>query len=562
MAYVIAEPCVGTKDTACVDVCPVDCIHPRKDEPTFESEPQLYISPVECIDCGACVPVCPVTAIFALEDLPEKWAHFTPINADWYTKQADPDRPKTATCPSGFSCGVPFAEEGRRIFLGRFGSRPGSVQLKRRQNGEPSSLSQAPAGRESSSHRRSLKPGAGYLLLREYPTGAGVRGASHCHPCERQSLWKWKKSWQAGQTPQTKIKNKIVPAVATIAGSATAVPPHVLSREIVKNGIGGVFALDGARLEAIREVIDNSAIDQRYSVFPPEYTIEPRPLAQINAEYQEKAVELGLQVAERALAQAGMAPTDVDLLITVSCTGVMIPSLDAHIATIMGFRPDVRRLPITELGCAAGAAGLARTWEYLTAFPDRTALLVAVEIPTLTFQRKDSSQANLISAVLFGDGAAGVVVTGREAPGPRILASECFLFPNSLGRDGIRSARFRLPHRSFQGCAGDHPGTGQGVWRRVFWRGRACGSEDISAFLLHPGGQKLLSFMQEELGLDRSDTEISWDILRRYGNLSSASVLFILNEWLVQKEMPSGSYGLLMAFGPGFTAEMLLLQWP
>jgi NAD-dependent dihydropyrimidine dehydrogenase PreA subunit len=88
MAYVIAEPCIGTKDTACVDVCPVDCIHPRKDEPAFESEPQLYISPVECIDCGACVPVCPVTAIFALEDLPEKWANFTQINADWYTKKA------------------------------------------------------------------------------------------------------------------------------------------------------------------------------------------------------------------------------------------------------------------------------------------------------------------------------------------------------------------------------------------------------------------------------------------------------------------------------------------
>ena len=234
--------------------------------------------------------------------------------------------------------------------------------------------------------------------------------------------------------------------MATIAGTATAVPPHVLSREVVKNGIGGVFALDGARLDAIREVIDNSAIDQRYSVFPPEYTIEPRPLAQINAEYQEKSVELGLQVAERALAQAGMVPTDVDLLVTVSCTGVMIPSLDAHIATIMGFRPDVRRLPITELGCAAGAAGLAHTWEYLTAFPDRTALLISVEIPTLTFQRKDSSQANLISAVLFGDGAAGVVVTGREAPGPRILASECFLFPNSLAAMGfdLRDSGFHI----------------------------------------------------------------------------------------------------------------------
>src|SRR5580704_4217119 len=363
------------------------------------------------------------------------------------------------------------------------------------------------------------------------------------------------------QEPQTKSKNKIVPAVATIAGTATAVPPHVLSREIVKNGIGGVFALDGARLDAICEVIDNSAIDQRYSVFPTEYTIEPRPLAKINAEYQEKAVELGLQVTDRALGQAGMTPTDVDLLVTVSCTGVMIPSLDAHIATIMGFRSDVRRLPITELGCAAGAAGLARTWEYLTAFPDRTALLVAVEIPTLTFQRKDVSQANLISAVLFGDGAAGVVVTGRDVPGPRILASECFLFPNSLtamGFDLRDSGLHIVLSKDVPQLIGERvKGLAEGFLAKQGLR-----QEDISAFLLHPGGQKLLSYMQSELGLSRADTEVSWDILRRYGNLSSASVLFILNEWLVQREMPSGSYGLLMAFGPGFTAEMLLIQWP
>jgi alkylresorcinol/alkylpyrone synthase len=363
------------------------------------------------------------------------------------------------------------------------------------------------------------------------------------------------------QEPRTKIKNKIAPAVATIAGTATAVPPHVLSREVVKNGIGGVFALDGAKLDSVLEIIENSSIDQRYSVFPPEYTIEPRPLAQINAEYQEKAIELGLQVADRALAQAGMVPTDVDLLVTVSCTGVMIPSVDAHIAQTMGFRPDVRRLPITELGCAAGAAGLAHTWQYLSAFPDRTALLLSIEIPTLTFQRRDASQANLISAVLFGDGAAGVVVTGREAPGPRILASECFLFPNSTAAMGfdLRDSGFHIV------LSKDVP---EIIRERVkelalgFLARQGLRQDDISAYLLHPGGQKLLSYMQEELGLDRSDTEVSWDILRRYGNLSSASVLFILNEWLVQKEMPSGSYGLLMSFGPGFTAEMILLQWP
>jgi alkylresorcinol/alkylpyrone synthase len=349
--------------------------------------------------------------------------------------------------------------------------------------------------------------------------------------------------------------------VATIAGTATAAPPHLLTRDIVKKHMRGVFSLDGKRLEAIHTVIENSQIDQRHSVFPVEYIIEPRPLAQINSEYREKACALGRQVTVDALAKADMAPCDVDLLMTVSCTGVMIPSLDAYLANEMGFRPDVRRLPITELGCAAGAAGLAHAGEYLRAFPDRTVLLVAVELPTLTFQRKDFSQANLISAVLFGDGAAGVVVTGREASGPRIVASECYQFPDSLDAMGfdLRDSGFHIV------LSKDVP---QLIREKVkgiadgFLARQGLRREDIAAFILHPGGQKLLSFMEDELGLTHTDTQFSWDVLRRFGNLSSASVLFILQEWMSRREMASGSYGLLMAFGPGFTAEMILLQWP
>jgi alkylresorcinol/alkylpyrone synthase len=361
--------------------------------------------------------------------------------------------------------------------------------------------------------------------------------------------------------PGLKSKLNSATAVATIAGTATAVPPYVLTREVLKARIGEVFSLDGPKLEAIRDVIENSKIDQRYTVFPADYLIEPRPLSQVNAEYGEKAVELGLEVTAQALAQADMTPSDVDLLITVSCTGIMIPSLDAHIATEMDFRSDVRRLPITELGCGAGAAGLGKAWEYITAFPDRTALLVAVELPTLTFQRKDFSQANLISAVLFGDGAAGVVITGRDVPGPRIVISESFLFPDSLDAMGfdLRDSGLHIV------LSKDVP---EMIRQRVkglvdgFLDRQGLRREDLSAFVLHPGGQKLLSFIESELELSPSDTEISWDVLRRFGNLSSASVLVILQEWLMRREMPSGSYGLLMAFGPGFTAEMILLQWP
>jgi alkylresorcinol/alkylpyrone synthase len=390
----------------------------------------------------------------------------------------------------------------------------------------------------------------------------------HSHPDQRRyALPPTRLFNQAAPSPSAVAEsrsqpdaNRVVP-VATIAGTATVVPPFLLTRDAVKRYIKDVFSLDGKRLEAVHSVIDNSQIDQRYSVFPVEYIIEPRPLAQINREYREKAVELGLRAAADALAQARMVPADVDLLITVSCTGVMIPSLDAYLATEMGFRRDVRRLPITELGCAAGAAGLARASEYLRAFPDRNVLLLAVELPTLTFQRKDLSQANLISSVLFGDGAAGVVVTGREAPGPRILASESYLFPDSLDAMGfdLRDSGFHIV------LSKDVP---QLIRERVkelvegFLARQGLAREDITAFILHPGGQKLLSFMEAELELSRTDTELSWDILRRFGNLSSASVLFILQEWLARRKQAPGSYGLLMAFGPGFTAEMLLLEWP
>lgn len=349
--------------------------------------------------------------------------------------------------------------------------------------------------------------------------------------------------------------------VATIAGTATALPPFLLTRDLVKRYIKDVFHLDERRLEAVHTVIDNSLIDQRHSVFPVEYIIEPRPLAQINREYREKALELGRQAAAGALEKAGMAPSDVDLFITVSCTGVMIPSMDAYLAAEMGFRRDVRRLPITELGCAGGAAGLALAWGYLRAFPKSNALLLSVELPTLTFQRRDLSQANLISSVLFGDGAACAAVAGREGEGPRIMASESYLFPNATGAMGfdLRDSGFHIV------LSKDVP---QLVRERVkelaesFLARHGLARKDVSAFILHPGGQKLLSFIEAELGLSRADTELSWDVLRRFGNLSSASVIFILNEWLARRKPSPGSYGLIMAFGPGFTAEMILLQWP
>ena len=345
-----------------------------------------------------------------------------------------------------------------------------------------------------------------------------------------------------------------------IASTATAVPPHVITRSFVKEYFGQVFSVTGRRLDAILQVVDNSRIDRRYAILPAEHLITPRPLAEISREYREHSICLGRRVVRQALDKAGIAASDVDLFITVSCTGIMIPSLDAYLATEMGFRSNVRRLPITELGCAAGAAGLTRAWEYLQAYPHATVLLVAVELPSLTFQRRDLAQANLISTVLFGDGAAAAVITGRNTSGPSILDSESFLFPDStdaMGFDLQDDGLHIFLSKEVPQLIRDRIG---GLVSEFLGRHRLS-QKEIRAYILHPGGQKLLTYMQEELGLCPCQVQPSWDVLRDYGNLSSASVLYVLNEWMDRKQMVAGDRGLLAAFGPGFSAEMLLLQW-
>jgi alkylresorcinol/alkylpyrone synthase len=346
---------------------------------------------------------------------------------------------------------------------------------------------------------------------------------------------------------------------AVIASTAVAVPRHVLSRELVEAQIGPVFSLSGRRLEAVLEIVANSRIERRYSIFPVDYLIEPRPLEQIGREYRDHSLCLGRRAAQQALDLACIAPQEVDMILTVSCTGFMIPSLDAYLAPEMGLRPNVRRLPVTELGCAAGAAGLSMARDYVGAHPDATVLLVAVELPTLTLQRQDVSQANLVSAILFGDGAAAAVVTGQSRRGPHIVDSESYLFPDSLGAMGfdLRDSGFHII------LSKEVP---QMIRERIgglvdaFLARHSLTRRDLQAYILHPGGQKLLHFIEQELGLCRGLTQPSWDVLRDFGNLSSASVLFVLHQWLNRGLRP-GDRGLLAGFGPGFSAEMLLLQW-
>jgi alkylresorcinol/alkylpyrone synthase len=383
-----------------------------------------------------------------------------------------------------------------------------------------------------------------------------------------------------------------------ILATATAVPEHTITRDDVKYYMGRVFDIPERKLEAMMSIVDNAQVLKRHSIFPITYTVEPRALYKTNQEYIEHAIKLGREAAEKCLERAHLRADEIDLIITVSCTGFMIPSLDAHLINMMGFRSDVRRMPFTELGCAAGAMAIARAADYLKAYPGGNALVIAVELPSLTFQRKDISQANLISSILFGDGAAAVVVsnspkavsdvlpsassaspstpahangngnypangsaaTAALAHKPQILVSETYTFPDSLGAMGfdLRDSGF---HILLDKNVPDMIGAKIKPLIDDFLGRHGLTQQDIKGWILHPGGARLLGNVEIALGLTKCQTQPSWDVLANVGNLSSATILFILQEWLDKRPLNSGDIALAAAFGPGFSAEFLLLQW-
>ena len=362
------------------------------------------------------------------------------------------------------------------------------------------------------------------------------------------------------ETEATRVRNGYESPCAIVA-TATAVPEHTISREDVKLYLGRVFDIPERRLEAMMSIVDNAQVHSRQMIFPLDYTIQSRSLEKTNQEYMQHAIELGRRAAEECLQRAGMTPQDIDMIITVSCTGFMIPSLDAHLINLMGFRSDVRRMPFTELGCAAGAMALGRASDYLQSRVDGNVLIIAVELPSLTFQRKDISQANLISSILFGDGAAAVIVSGKKsASGPRILVSETYTFPDSLGAMGfdLKDSGFHiLLSKDVPEMIGERiEGLVDGFLSR-----HGVTRDQIRGWILHPGGSRLLGNVEKALGLSKCDTQPSWDVLGNVGNLSSATVLFILQEWMEKRPLKKGDIAMAAAFGPGFSAEFLLLQW-
>jgi alkylresorcinol/alkylpyrone synthase len=346
----------------------------------------------------------------------------------------------------------------------------------------------------------------------------------------------------------------------TIATIATAVPPYRMTCADVKQAVREVFPIGPHRLAAVMHLFDQARVAQRYSVVPLEHLIRPRSLTQTSQEYREHAVALGRRVAADCLAQAALQAKAIDMLITVSCTGYMIPSLDAYLIGELGFRADIRRLPITELGCIGGAMALTRAREFVRAFPGSNALVVAVELSSLTFQPHDRSADNLVACALFGDGAAAALVTSLALPSVRIVDTASCLIPDSLNAMGfdLRDHGFHMV------LAKSVPEILRGHIRLLieqFLDRHGLQLEQIAAFVLHPGGKKILEYLEQELCIERHKTQPSWDVLRDYGNLSSATLLFVLRDWLTRRRPEGGAYGLMAGFGPGLSTELMLLQW-
>jgi alkylresorcinol/alkylpyrone synthase len=352
--------------------------------------------------------------------------------------------------------------------------------------------------------------------------------------------------------------------MGTILAIERFLPPYRYDQQVVTGWVEEWLRGhdDAARLTS---VYNTAGVKRRASVVPIEEVFRPGDFEQQNDRYAEIARRAGIDLARRALAAAEIEPGEVEVIVSVSCTGFMIPAVDAWVADALGLGPRLARLPITESGCAGGVVALARARDYLVAHPRAVALVLALEFASLTFQRWDHSAANVVSTAIFGDGGAALVLVGAEHPRARggvarLLDSGSVFFPGTTHLMG-----FRLRNQGLQ-IVLDRT-LAAFVRREVVCAvGRfldACGltRADVTRWILHPGGRRIIEVMAERLGLTAEDLAPTEAVLAEHGNMSSVTVLFVLDELIRSARPKRGELGVLGAFGPGFGAEFALLQF-
>ncbi len=348
-----------------------------------------------------------------------------------------------------------------------------------------------------------------------------------------------------------------MPSPARLLSLATAVPPCALRQDEVMAQARFLFQERSDEIERLLPVYDNAGIETRYSCVPLEWYHAPGGWKEKNALFIEHAVELLRRAAGDCLARAGVPAQEVDTIVAVSTSGIATPSLEARLMEELPFRRDVQRLPIFGLGCAGGVLGLARAAAMARAVPGSLVLFLVVELCGLTFRNSDLSKSNIIATALFGDGAAAALVTcGRAADGPEIAGWGEYTWPDTLEVMG-----WRVEEDGFGVLfSRDIPAIVRARYGRAldsFLAHQGLGREDLDGTLCHPGGAKVLDALEEVFGLPPGGMVDARAVLRDYGNMSGATVMFVLDRALARGL--SGRY-LASSLGPGFTTGFVLIE--
>ena len=308
------------------------------------------------------------------------------------------------------------------------------------------------------------------------------------------------------------------------------------------------------------KLFEGAGVDKRYSIMDPEEVFIATSFEEKNNIYAREVVILAEQALKKSLDKANLQATEIDYIITVSCTGIMIPSMDAYLINSLQMKQDIMRLPVTEMGCAAGVSGIIYAKNFLKANPNKRAAVIAVEAPTATFQLEDYSMTNIVSAAIFGDGASAVILSSYEdEKGPKIIDEAMYHFYDAtsmMGFNLVNTGLQMILDKEVPKKISDHfPAI-----VHPFLERNNLTIDDVNHLIFHPGGKKIVQTVEDLFGVLGKNIDDTKEVLRLYGNMSSATVLYVLERFM-DRNPAKGERGLMLSFGPGFSAQRILLEW-